>query len=224
MAIRHVFRRQRDAPTIADIVAAELLASGLTQGDEADMSAFQQPARAYYELYLECWKAMDGGPRREQGREPDEAAVIEFRFAYQLMVACDWALIARGAESVPFAMQMLASSDSDIREGGAGVLQGIGRAGAETIDAAVSQLRVESDIQVRDVLIGALGAMRNPRAIPVLAELVGDSELDDDSLHGAIEALGKVVRIRFLKREDPLAAALEWIANHPDKTMPTSSA
>ena len=150
--------------------------------------------------------------------------MADFRFSYNMMVACGWALVARGAESVPFAMKMLASSDSDIREGGAGVLQGIGRAGAQTVDAVISQLRGERDIQVRDVLVGALGAMKSPHAIPVLAELIGDKDLDDDSRHGAVEALGKIVSIRFLKREDPLAAALEWIAAHPDKATPSTSA
>lgn len=221
MALRHFFRRNRDVTPIIDIVAAEFLASTPTRAGVTDMSAFRQPSQTYYELYLECWKAMDGGPRREPGRDPDESAQEEFRFTYNMMVACTWALVARGAESVPFAMKMLASSDSDIREGGGGVLQGIGSAGAETVDIVIGHLRVEPDIQVRDALIEALGAMRSPRAIPMLAELVGDNELDDESRQSAISSLGKLARVRFLKREDPLAAALEWIAAHPEKTRPS---
>jgi hypothetical protein len=53
--------------------------------------------------------------------------------------------------------------------------------------------------------------MKSKRSIPILAELVRDMALDRDSRWGAVAALGKVVRKRFDKQPDPIAAAIDWL-------------
>jgi HEAT repeat protein len=230
-------RAKADGPThIEDVVAAEIRAASPLQSGEASLTHFRQPAATYYEIYTQAWAAMDdaslrrGSANSSREREVDPSSPAAARYEreameagatftryYELMVAAEWGLIARGTDSIPYAMRMLKSPDSDIREGGAGVLQGIGQASSGVIDAVIESLGSEIDLQTRDTLVAALGAMKNKRAIPVLAALVKDSSIDADSQWVAIESLGKLVRVRFLTRPDPRAAAMEWIEAHPDQ-------
>jgi hypothetical protein len=63
-------------------------------------------------------------------------------------------------------------------------------------------------------MIGALGDLKNRKAIPRLAELIRNSEIDSDTPWAAMQSLGQIVRKRFDKKADPMAAAQEWLMKH----------
>ena len=125
-----------------------------------------------------------------------------------------WGLIAQGAESIPYALAMLKSKDSDAREDGAAVLGEIGKNG-DVVEELLSALASELDTQARDSIILALGRMKNRAAIPALAALIKDESTDGDTRWTAVESLGRIVRKRFLAQPEPVAAAVTWLNRHP---------
>jgi HEAT repeat protein len=134
----------------------------------------------------------------------------EARMAFNQRVIATWGLIARGAEAVPYALAMLKSANPEAREDGAAILAEIGRS-ESTVGQLLKALAVETEPQARDSLVLTLGALRNRAAIPALVEIIEDEGADGDTRWCAVECLGKIVRRRFLDRDDPYASARDWI-------------
>ena len=162
-----------------------------------DLGYYVDPASYYADMHAQ---AMKDARNKE----------VDSRLTFGRRVHACWGLIAKGVEGIPFALDMLRSGNSDAREDAAGILAEAGRD-----DGLVAQLlealRAETDIQARDSIILALGALRNRAAVPDLAAIIVDESQDGDTRWTAVEALGKVVRRRFLAQPYPLGAALEWI-------------
>jgi hypothetical protein len=119
---------------------------------------------------------------------------------------------------VPFAVELLNSKMPEVREAGAGILGEVG-ANDDVIEKITGTLEAEhrrvsqegSFFETLDTLVLVVGKMKNKRSIPALAILVRDTTLNGDSRHGAVEALGTLVRKRFDKQSDPIAAAITWL-------------
>ena len=125
-------------------------------------------------------------------------------------VDATWGLIACGAEAAPFAIAMLERSNPDVREDGAGILAEIGR-DERALDAVLDALHRETEHQPRDVLVSALGRMKNPRAIPSLAAMLRSPQTDRDTCANVVDALGRLARRRFDRDDDPAGAAIAWL-------------
>jgi len=110
---------------------------------------------------------------------------------------------------------MLESSDAEIRADGGGLLGALGREPG-VVEAAISALERETEHQARDSLILALGVLGDKRAIPSLAALIRSQATNDDTRFTAAQSLGRLVRRRFDRQEDPTAAALVWLDKHPE--------
>lgn len=160
----------------------------------------RRDAKAWFDQHAEAFAA----------READE---INADTWWKRRVRAAHGLIRRGPEAVPFAMEMLRSRNPDIREDGAGVLAEIGR-DERVLDALLSSLEAEAHNQPRDVMIAALGRLKNRRAIPYLAGVIRDPRTDGDTRSGAVDALGQIVHRRFDRQADALDAALSWLDSH----------
>jgi HEAT repeat protein len=79
------------------------------------------------------------------------------------------------------------------------------------VQALISALASANEHEERDSVILALGATRRKEAVPALEGILRDPSADGDTRHTAAEALGHVVRRRFDRQPDPLAAAVEWL-------------
>jgi HEAT repeat protein len=163
-----------------------------------DLSYYDEPAAYYTAMHAQAMREMRSG-------EGDS------KQAFARRVHGCWGLIAKGEESVPIALQMVASGNRDAREDGAAILAEVGRSEA-VVARLLDALQNETDAQARDSILQALGGLRNRMAIPALSVLIEDEATDGDTRWMAVEGLGKVVRRRFLEQPDPIAAALEWIA------------
>ena len=163
-----------------------------------NLSYYSDPPEYYAEMHAQAM-------RDARDRTTDSAQAFGRR-----VHAC-WGLIAKGPDGVAIALDMLRSSDSEAREDAAGILAEVGRDEA-VVGQLLQSLNSDSDVQARDGIIQALGAMRSRAALPELVKLVEDEATDGDTRWTAIEALGKVARRRFLDRPDPIAAAAEWIS------------
>ena len=157
-----------------------------------DLSYYSDPASYYAHMHA---RAMADGRARE---------------AFALRVHACWGLIANGAESLPYALAMLASGNKDAREDAAAILSEVGKSEA-VVRRLVEALNSETEVEARDSLIMALGGLRNRAALPALAKLIEDETTDGDTRWTAVEALGKIVRRRFLTQADPVQSALDWI-------------
>ncbi len=110
--------------------------------------------------------------------------------AYRQRVEATWGLIAKGTDAIPFALDMLKSKYADAREDAGGILGELG--GDETIvNNVLARLQQESDNQARDSLILALGQLRSRKAIPILREIICNTQEDGDTRWTAIEVLGE---------------------------------
>jgi HEAT repeat protein len=108
---------------------------------------------------------------------------------------------------------MLDSPDAEIREDAGGILAALGKR-EEVVPQLLTALAHELDDQARDSLVIALGELRDRRAIPALSALLRSPDTDGDTRHTAAQSLGRLVRRRFDKSGDPVAAAIHWLDEH----------
>jgi hypothetical protein len=87
------------------------------------------------------------------------------------------------------------------------------------VESLIASLGNEVETVARDTLIVALGQLRNPKAIPALALIIRDANADDDTRHLAADSLGQIVRRRFDRQPDRLAAAIKWLDDHGDEVL-----
>lgn len=80
--------------------------------------------------------------------------------------------------------------------------------------ALLAALEAETEDVPRDGIIAALGALKNRSAVPTLAALIRSESTDSDTRLCAAESLGQIVRRRFDRRDDPIAAAVAWLDAH----------
>ena len=121
-----------------------------------------------------------------------------------------WGLISGGLTSIPFAVQMVRSSDSETRADGAGVLRALGRQSA-LVPALADRLAVETDSEALVQLIFALGRIGDRRALaPLRTLLLGQT---DPAIRDAlIDAVGRIARKRFSHHADPYDATVTWLS------------
>jgi HEAT repeat protein len=157
----------------------------------------RRDAKSWFDQHYEAFTARDAG-------------AIDADVWWDLRVEATWGLISRRHEAVPFALEMLRSPNPDIREDGAGILAQIGKDQA-AVDALLTSVQDESEDVPRDVMIDALGHLRDRRAIPFLAEIIRNPATDGDTRCGAVDALGRIARRRFDRQPDPVGAARDWL-------------
>ena len=160
-----------------------------------DLKQLQWPADDYYALHLEAIEEHD----------------------FHKRVRASWGLIARGADALPFLTRMLESNSADSREDAAGALAWIGKSSPEVVAKLLDALQHALTDEERDTILLALGDLGANAAVPAIAKVLRDATTDGDTRHAAAEALGKIVRRRFDKQQDPIEAALAWLDAHPTR-------
>lgn len=182
------------------------IARSLDVNGRPDLRAYRRSADAYARQHECAIALLDGGTLTD-------ADVISRTYADR--VNATWGLIARGADAIPFVLAMLKSRIADAREDAAGILGEIGH-DDRVVAALLNQLRNETDTQARDSIVESLGALKNRAAIPALAEIIRNPDADGDTQWSAVFALGQIVRKRFDKRDEPIAAARAWLDQHAE--------
>lgn len=170
-----------------------------------DLRRYTDPLEYYIEMYERHLGAIEG----KQGPG------YEIELAHSRRVHATWGLIAKGNAAVPYALGLLRRPEPEAREDGASVLSALGRDDG-VVDKLLEGLNSETDVTARDSLICALGRLKSRKAIPALAAIVRDENADGDTRWTAVESLGQIVRERFLKHDDPVRAALDWLDGRPD--------
>lgn len=132
---------------------------------------------------------------------------------WKTRVAAERGLISWGAEAIPYAVELLANRDPEIREDGAAVLGALGE-DERVVDALAGRASARGRGPTRRLMIIGLGRLRNKKAIPFLVATIRNDETDGDTRFTAIQSLGQIARRRFDRRPEPEAAALEWLNAH----------
>jgi len=177
-----------------------------------DLSYYRDSLAYYIQMYEQFLDSLEG-------RKTGVGYEVELQFARR--VHAQWGLIAKGAEAVPYGLSLLQRSEREAREDGASLLAELGKNNG-VVDALLESLRSERELEARDSMIIALGSLKSRKAIPALAEIIRDAAQDHDTRWTASESLGAIVRRRFIDKEDPIKAALDWIAKHPERTSQDS--
>jgi HEAT repeat protein len=174
--------------------------------DAPDYAQFVEPAAKYFKQYLEAlaaWKGVRRGDRKGS------------RDVWTRQVMASWGLLARGIESLPFALQLIHSDDQDAREQGASLLGSLGK-DPSISDELINMLESEPDDVARDSAIIALGQMKSKRALPTLEKILRDTTADGDTRWTAGESVGRIVRRRFGKSGGSVTdEAIAWLDAHP---------
>jgi hypothetical protein len=172
-----------------------------------------QPDLSYYmdslDYYIQMYEQHLGTLKGKKGLG------YEIELAFSRRVHGMWGLIAKKDAAAPYAISLLGRSIPEAREDGAAILAELGRDDA-VVDKLIQCLNTENDDSARASIILSLGRMKNKKAIPTLAAIIRDPAPDDDTQHTAVESLGLIVRKRFLNQENPLQAAITWLAAHPE--------
>lgn len=158
-----------------------------------DLRQFTASAAEYRQQHAEAVRAGDGSARG----------------------IAQWGLAAQGVDALPFLQEMLRSSSPEAREDAAGALAWIGTRQPEVITALIETLATSSEREERDTIVQSLGELKSRAALPVLGEIVRDETSDPDARHTAALAVGKIVRRRFDRSPDVVAAAVGWLDKHP---------
>lgn len=176
-----------------------------------DRAQFRKPAEFYYHRYVELSKEVlrPRGHAWSERYHSDPELRRQFHEMYQEMVNCTWGLLARQAESIPFALKLLSSSSADHR-GTAGFFLGSLRGHPEVAPMLVSALQQETETEARDTIIVALGRLRDPSAIPALAAIVRDAASDADTRFTAAQAICQITNRRF-RRERLIESVVGWL-------------
>lgn len=174
-----------------------------------DLSYYTESAEYYYSLICSEACHLKDKPRASTSAERERSGLASRR-----MASAEWGLIAHASDAIPFALKLLASSDPDIRGHGAGVFCGLRNPEhlPKILPAITRVLETEQDRETIDSLLVALGEFRSRDAIPCLARFILDQGEDLDTRWTAAQALGKVIRKRFDKKNsDAVALAVEWL-------------
>ncbi len=171
-----------------------------------DLSRYTESTDYYVAMYRQYLEAVGGS----SGRGNDA------QLAFRRRVHATWGLIAKGVVAIPHAVAMLRSKVADAREDGAAILAEIGK-DSHAVEYVLQALASETDSGARDALILALGAFKNRVAIPVLAGLIRNDAIDNDTRWTATESLGRIVRRRFLNQPQPVQAALTWLVKNENR-------
>jgi hypothetical protein len=107
-----------------------------------------------------------------------------------------WALVCRGIESVPYAVQMLRSADPEERDDGRVILELIG-GDDEVVHSLVALLDETSDAELSGYVVALLGELRNAGAVPRLTAIVLDSASDVAVKQAAMRSLGILAQTRL---------------------------
>lgn len=99
--------------------------------------------------------------------------------AWRQRVHGTYGLIARGAESIPYALRLLRDASPDAREDAATILREVGPAPAAA-DALLEALAGEADPVTLTAIIECLGTTRSRRALEALQNLSSRSSIDVD--------------------------------------------
>lgn len=168
-----------------------------------DLTYYSESVAHYVDLYQRYLAVIDDSPR-------DRGDIVD---AFALRVHGTWGLIAKGADSIHFAMRLLSDSRPEVRGDGTSILSEIGKNG-EIIERLISTLESDSDAESTDTILAALGRMRADEAIPIIARIIRDPNVDGDTQWTAVESLAEIVRRRFLEEPEPVDAAQEWLEIH----------
>jgi hypothetical protein len=168
-----------------------------------DLSRYRDPPEYYADMYTAYPDSL-----KSRAADPQES-----NLAFRRRVHAVWGLIANGTGAIPIALDMLHSSSADAREDGAAILAEIGTDPA-VLGHLLKALAEETDTTARDSIVQALGTLKNRKAIPALAALIRDNNTDADTRRTAVESLGRIVRRRFLRQDDPIQAALAWLEGY----------
>jgi hypothetical protein len=182
----------------------EALNTPLTEKRIPVQKAFTKPAAYYAEMLRTAVSLYDSSASK------GDASLI-----YACQVHAEWGLIYSGAAAIPFAIEMLKSPVPEGREVAAGVLGALGK-NEGVVETLLEALANERETVTGDSLVLAVGQLRNRKAIPALASIIRDANADGDTRHLAADSLGQIVKRRFDKQADPIAAATEWLDRHKD--------
>jgi hypothetical protein len=178
----------------------------VNENGRPDLAGYTDPADYYIAMYQQYLDAVGSAAGRK----------YDANLAFRRRAHATWGLIAKGAAAVPHALAMLKGKQADAREDGAAILAAVGK-DDQVVDHVLRALASETDPVAQDSLIIALGAFRNPIAIPVLADLIRNEATNIDTCWTAVESLGRIVRRRFLDQPEPVAAALQWLGKHQNR-------
>jgi hypothetical protein len=186
---------------------------------EPQNNQFSYPPAFYIDAYL-SYRAAVASVRAGTFKSDAERSAARARL-HERRARTMSALASGGETSIAFAIQMLRSGDVDERDDARGILREMGRRD-QLVDSLIASLPQGTDLGTVESITMVLGEMMNPRAIPILIEVLDSPNTDANTKRQAITSLGRLVQRRFDRAEDPEAATCEWLETNGYRSVPTA--
>jgi hypothetical protein len=145
-----------------------------------DLSYYTEPV-AYYQAMFDAYLASF---ERALSRE-------ESNLATRQCVHAQWGLIARGADSIPYALRLLQHSIPEARAAGASTLQEVGGV-PEATDTLLRALQVEADDEARTAIVETLAKTGSSAALEALQRLRAETTNDADLLESIDRSIARL--------------------------------
>jgi hypothetical protein len=158
---------------------------------------FPYPSSFYMDAYR-SYQSAAGTLRSQTRANGKEVAGVGDRL-FEQRARAKWALVCRGIESVPYAVQMLRSSDPEEREDGRVILELIG-GDDEVVRSLATLLDETTDADLAGNVVSLLGELKNAGAVPRLTAIVLDSASDVAVKQAAMRSLGILAQSRQSER------------------------
>jgi hypothetical protein len=166
-----------------------------------------KPDLSYYTQPLEHYVGMYNASFNVHSKESSRG---QHDLAWRQRVHATWGLLAKGPEALPFLLTLIRHQNPDARETGVyllGELRSDDTIGGRLRDC----LKNEDDLVVKSAVIEALGKLRYRPAIPAIASIVLNTNLDIDTRWNATDSLARIVGQDF-SGPDRLQKAERWLA------------
>jgi hypothetical protein len=202
-----LYRNKRDKHL--QLIDSGKIPSSYKNGPE--LSYYTESPTYYYKLIDDCVKYFKDKPKGATKEDKNKALI-----AYRRMVHATWGLIARGAESLPYALQLSKSSNRDKNQAANSVWGWLRKEVRvyTIIETLRLQLANEKELQKVVEIIECLGYLRNQKAIEIISPyLLNSSEDKEIQLKSAI-AIGMIAHKRFDKTEksdETIQLAINWL-------------
>jgi hypothetical protein len=181
---------------------------------------FAYPASFYLDAYRSYRATATAADAARQDPELESFAVLDQLPERKARVKL--AIASKGADAIPFVLQMLRSSDREERDDARGVLALMG-GDSRVVDSLISSIARATDSETVTALVVALGATESPRSIPCLARILAAPGLDAPMVQATVMSLVALTKRRFDQSDNPRAAAAHWLQLNGYMSVPFRS-
>lgn len=186
-----------------------------------NLALYRKSAKQYWTMYNEYLDYLDNDERQGRCGRSGLFRTTEGAREWSKGTHAIHGLVAQGAGSIPYAIELLGRADPGERDTGALILKRMhATATIETgvvhaLEDALAQSSEGADEPPYiDSLVNSLDDVAGIRSQPILVQIAKDTSISLDTRYHCIAILGRIARQNFGLQPDPVEAISAWYQSH----------